>query len=58
MDKGQIAKLVCVAPLNRDSDQMRGKRMIAGGRKRPFATLSTPCPPSASILASRRSMQS
>ncbi len=33
MDKGQIAKLVGVAPLNRDSGQMRGKRMIAGGRK-------------------------
>jgi len=33
MDKGQIAKLVGVAPLNRDSGLMRGKRMIAGGRK-------------------------
>jgi transposase len=33
MDKGQIVKLVGVAPLNRDSDQMRGKRMISGGRK-------------------------
>lgn len=33
MDKGQIAKLVGVAPLNRDSGQMRGKRMISGGRK-------------------------
>lgn len=33
MDKGQIAKLVGVAPINRDSGQMRGKRMIAGGRK-------------------------
>lgn len=31
--KGQIAKLVGVAPLNRDSGAMRGKRMIAGGRK-------------------------
>lgn len=33
MDKGRIAKLVGVAPLNRDSGLMRGKRMIAGGRK-------------------------
>jgi transposase len=33
IDKGQIAKLVGVAPLNRDSGLMRGKRMIAGGRK-------------------------
>lgn len=33
LDKGQIAKLVGVAPLNRDSGMMRGKRMIAGGRK-------------------------
>lgn len=33
MDKGQVAKLVGVAPLNRDSGLMRGKRMIAGGRK-------------------------
>lgn len=33
MDKGQIAKLVGVAPLNRDSGKMRGKRTISGGRK-------------------------
>ncbi len=33
MGKGQIAKLVGVAPLNRDSGKMRGKRMISGGRK-------------------------
>lgn len=33
MDKGKIAKLVGVAPLNRDSGLMRGKRMIAGGRR-------------------------
>ncbi|WP_205927206.1 IS110 family transposase [Rhizobium sp. P32RR-XVIII] len=33
MDKAKIAKLVGVAPLNRDSGLMRGKRMIAGGRK-------------------------
>lgn len=31
--KGQIAKLVGVAPLNRYSGRMRGKRMIAGGRQ-------------------------
>lgn len=33
LDKGQIAKLVGVAPINRDSGLMRGKRMITGGRK-------------------------
>lgn len=33
LDKAQIAKLVGVAPLNRDSGLMRGKRMIAGGRQ-------------------------
>lgn len=33
MNKGQIAKLVGVAPLNRDSGLMREKRIIAGGRK-------------------------
>lgn len=33
MNKAQIAKLVGVAPINRDSGQMRGKRTIAGGRK-------------------------
>ncbi|WP_075701366.1 IS110 family transposase [Pseudovibrio brasiliensis] len=33
LNKGQIAKLIGVAPLNRDSGQMRGKRMIAGGRR-------------------------
>jgi transposase len=33
LNKGQIAKLVGVAPINRDSGLMRGKRMIAGGRK-------------------------
>ena len=31
--KGQIAKLVGVAPLNRDSGLIRGKRMITGGRQ-------------------------
>lgn len=33
LNKGQIAKLVGLAPINRDSGSMRGKRMIAGGRK-------------------------
>ncbi len=33
IDKGQIAKLVGVAPLNRDSGLMRGERMITGGRR-------------------------
>lgn len=33
LDKAQIAKLVGVAPLNRDSGAMRGKRMIAGARR-------------------------
>lgn len=33
LDKGRIAKLVGVAPINRDSGTLRGKRMIAGGRQ-------------------------
>jgi len=32
LDRLRIAALVGVAPLNRDSGQMRGKRTIAGGR--------------------------
>jgi transposase len=32
LDRRQIAALVGVAPINRDSGQMRGKRTIAGGR--------------------------
>lgn len=32
LDRRQIAALVGVAPINRDSGAMRGKRMIAGGR--------------------------
>jgi transposase len=32
LDHKQIAKLVGVAPLNRDSGKMRGRRTIAGGR--------------------------
>lgn len=33
LDKGKIVKLVGVAPINRDSGTMRGKRAIHGGRK-------------------------
>ena len=32
LDRRRIAALVGVAPLNRDSGQMRGRRTIAGGR--------------------------
>lgn len=32
LDRRRIAALVGVAPINRDSGQMRGKRAIAGGR--------------------------
>jgi transposase len=32
LNRQQIAALVGVAPLNRDSGSMRGKRTIAGGR--------------------------
>jgi transposase len=32
LDRRQIAALVGVAPINRDSGQMRGRRTIAGGR--------------------------
>ena len=32
LDRRRIAALVGVAPINRDSGQMRGKRTIAGGR--------------------------
>jgi len=33
LNRRQIASLVGVAPLNRDSGKFRGKRMISGGRK-------------------------
>ncbi|WP_288348910.1 transposase [uncultured Thalassospira sp.] len=33
LEKGQIAKLVGVAPINRDSGMFQGKRMIGGGRR-------------------------
>jgi transposase len=32
MNRGQAAKLVGLAPINRDSGTLRGKRMIGGGR--------------------------
>lgn len=32
MNRGEAAKLVGLAPLNRDSGSLRGKRMIGGGR--------------------------
>jgi transposase len=32
LDRRRLAALVGVAPMNRDSGQMRGRRMIAGGR--------------------------
>jgi transposase len=32
LNRGQITKLVGVAPLNRDSGTMRGKRITSGGR--------------------------
>jgi Transposase IS116/IS110/IS902 family len=31
LDEKQIARLVGVAPINRDSGKLQGKRMIAGG---------------------------
>jgi hypothetical protein len=34
MNRGQAAKLVGLAPINRDSGSLRGKRMIGGGRTR------------------------
>jgi len=41
-NKRQIAALVGVAPMNRDSGQFRGKRMIGGGRKRIRTALFMP----------------
>ena len=32
LDRRRVAALVGVAPINRDSGQMRGRRLIAGGR--------------------------
>ncbi len=39
MDRKQIAALVGVAPINRDSGRMRGKRSVWGGRARVRAAL-------------------
>ena len=39
MDRGQIAALAGVAPLNRDSGAFRGKRKIWGGRRDIRSTL-------------------
>jgi transposase len=39
LDRRKIAALVGVAPFNRDSGTLRGKRMIWGGRSRVRATL-------------------
>lgn len=49
LDRRQIASLVGVAPLNRDSGRQRGKRMIWGGRARLRAVLYM-----ATLVASRR----
>ncbi len=32
LNRGQAAKLVGLAPINRDSGSLRGKRLIGGGR--------------------------
>lgn len=42
LDRGQIAALVGVAPVNRDSGQFRGKRMTGGGRAHVRAALFMP----------------
>ena len=39
LDRKQIAALVGVAPINRDSGMMRGKRTVWGGRSRVRAAL-------------------
>ena len=39
LDRKQIAALVGVAPINRDSGTMRGRRTVWGGRSRVRATL-------------------
>ena len=39
LDRKQIAALVGVAPINRDSGIMRGRRTVWGGRSRVRATL-------------------
>jgi len=49
LDRRAIAKLVGLAPLNRDSGTWRGRRMLAGGRARVRAVLYM-----AGLVASRR----
>ncbi len=39
LNAGEIGKLIGLAPLNRDSGKLRGKRHIAGGRRRVRAVL-------------------
>jgi len=43
VDRHQIAALVGVAPINRDSGKWRGRRSIKGGRPQVRATLFMPC---------------
>ena len=42
LNRRQIAALVGVAPINRDSGQFRGKRMTGGGRVRVRCALYMP----------------
>lgn len=42
MERRQISKLVGLAPINRDSGKMRGKRVIWGGRERARTSLYMP----------------
>jgi transposase len=42
LDRRQVASLVGLAPVCRDSGKMRGKRQIWGGRKRPRSALYLP----------------
>ena len=43
VDRHQIAALVGVAPINRDSGKWRGRRSIKGGRPQVRAALFMPC---------------
>lgn len=42
LNRRQVAALIGVAPINRDSGQFRGKRMTGGGRKDVRARLYMP----------------
>ena len=59
LSRRKIAALVGVAPLNRDSGTLRGRRMIAGGRPAVRATLymaalsATRCNPTIGVLFQR-----